>query len=297
MPGQVSQCFPEEQEILAHLLLKIATNESPVRALQFTLKELIHSESDSLTGSNTHHTGSNTLVESASALRLEHILGDDHDTGDSRLTGLSTGLLKTGLDGVNGSVGEGADGTGDQTNQGGLVSGQLAVAVFWLPALQASLQFRVCGEVGSLVGSLSEGCQGDTAVQNAEAFFLDHGEQSVRGTAVLRGIQGVSQTVVLGLQTNFDDFHRVDNGHGFGNTGGETSCGMLALRCTSFGLFTKLHVPRKVALLVTAPVCLSASMPLYDSYEVNRMAIFGMIPPSTAPRPLYRPRAVSFCTI
>ena len=66
-------------------------------------------------------------------------------------------------------------------------------------------------------------------------------------------------------------------------------CDLLCVDC--------LHVPRKVALLVTCPVSLSASIPLYDSYEVNRMAIFGMIPPSTAPRPLYRPRAVSLRTI
>lgn len=225
MPGQVSQCFPKEQEILAHLLLELTTNESPVRALNLTLEELIHGESDSLTGSNTHHTGGDTLVEGASTLGLEHILGNDHDTRNSRLTGLGTGLLEAGLDSVDGSVREGADGTGDQTNQGGLVSGQLAVAVLGLPALQASLQFRVCGEVGGLVGSLSEGCQGDTAVQDAEAFFLDHGEECVRGAAVLRGVQGVSQTVVLGLQTNFDDFHGVNDGYGFRNTGGETSCG------------------------------------------------------------------------
>lgn len=217
--------LPKKQEILAHLLLELATNESPVRALQFTLEELIHSESDSLARSNTHHTGGDTLVESASTLRLEHILGNDHDTGDSGLTGLSTSLLEAGLDGVDGSVGEGADSTGDQTNHGGLVSGQLAVAVVGLPALQGSLQFRVCGEVGGLVGSLSEGCQRDTAVQDAEAFFLDHGEKRVWGAAVLRGIQGVGQTVVLGLQTNFDDFHGVDDGYGFGNTGSETSCG------------------------------------------------------------------------
>lgn len=59
----------------------------------------------------------------------------------------------------------------------------------------------------------------------------------------------------------------------------------------------KYHLPMKVDLLLTLPVCLSASSCLYHSYEVNRMAILGMIPPRTAPRPLYRPRAVSFLTI
>lgn len=232
----------KQQDILAHLLIKATTNERPVRALELTLEVLIDGESNSLAGSNTHDTRGDTLVESAVTLSLPHILGDDHDTGDSGLTGLSTGLLETGLDGVDGSVGEGSDGTGDQTNHGGLVSGQLAVAVGGLPALQSSLQFRVCGEVGGLVGSLSEGGQGDTAVEDAEAFFLDNGEERVGGAAVLGGVQGIGQTVVLGLQTNFDNFHRVDNGHGFGNTGGKTSYeGLLAFHYAFSIFFNASH--------------------------------------------------------
>ena len=148
----------QKQNILGLLFIR-TTNESPVRTLELTLEELIHSESNSLTRSDTHDTGSDTLVESARALSLEHVLSDNHDTSDSRLAGLSTGLLQTSLDGIDGSVGEGTDSTGDQTDHGGLVGGQLAVAVLGLPALQGSLEFGVRGEVGGLVGSLAEGCQ------------------------------------------------------------------------------------------------------------------------------------------
>lgn len=36
---------------------------------------------------------------------------------------------------------------------------------------------------------------------------------------------------------------------------------------------------------------------MYDSYEVKRMAILGTMPVTTAPRPLYKPRGVSFLII
>lgn len=45
----------------------------------------------------------------------------------------------------------------------------------------------------------------------------------MRGAAVLGGVEGVGKTVVLGLQTDLDDFHGVDDGNGFRHTGGETS--------------------------------------------------------------------------
>lgn len=41
------------------------------------------------------------------------------------------------------------------------------------------------------------------------------------------------------------------------------------------------------------PVRLSASQPLYVSKLANRMAIFGTMPESTAPRPLYKASGVS----
>lgn len=205
------------------LLLKCTTHKGPVGLLQLTLEELIHSERDSLTRSHTHHTRGNSLIESASTLSLEHVLGNDHNTSHSRLARLGASFLQTGLDSIDGGVGEGTDGTGDQTDEGSLVGGELGVGEFRLGALQGSLELGVCGEVGGLVGSLAQGCEGDTAVQDAEAFFADDGEESVRGAAVLGGIEGVGQTVVLGLETDLDDFHGVDDGDIFGHTGRETS--------------------------------------------------------------------------
>lgn len=45
-------------------------------------------------------------------------------------------------------------------------------------------------------------------------------------------------------------------------------------------------IPKKVAFVLTAPVSLFASMDLYASNDVKRMAILGIIPVTTAPRPL-----------
>lgn len=56
------------------------------------------------------------------------------------------------------------------------------------------------------------------------------------------------------------------------------------------------YSPKNVARRVTWP-SLSVKSPLYHSYEVKRMAIFGIMPPKTAPRPLYKPNAVSRLTI
>lgn len=206
-----------------HLLLICVPHKRPIRLLQLLLQVLIHGESDGLTRSHTHHTRGNTLVERRSTLRLEHILGNHQDTSHSRLPGRTRGTLETGLDGINGGVGEGTDSTGEQADHGRLVRGELGVAVFGLHALQERLEFRVGREVGGLVGSLSEGGQGDTAVEDAEAFFLDDGEERVWGAAVLRSVEGIGKTVVLGLQTDLDHFHGVDDGHGFRHTGGKTS--------------------------------------------------------------------------
>lgn len=51
--------------------------------------------------------------------------------------------------------------------------------------------------------------------------------------------------------------------------------------------------PKNVAFELTNPVSLSANNFLYASKLVNRMAIFGTIPVTTAPRPLYNASGVS----
>ena len=57
------------------------------------------------------------------------------------------------------------------------------------------------------------------------------------------------------------------------------------------------HEPKNIAWLLTTPVCLSASNFLYCSKLVNRIAILGTIPVTTAPNPLYKPNGDSFFTI
>ena len=207
---------------LSSLFLKRAADKLPVGSFQLTLEVLVHGEGDGLTGGDTHHTRGDTLVEGAGTLGLEHVAGDDDDAGDGGLAGLGAGLLQTGLDGVDGGVGEGTDGTGDQTDEGRLVRGQLGVGVLGLVLLQGGLELGVGREVGGLVGTLAEGGQGDTAVEDAEALLADDGEERVRGAAVLGGVEGISQTVVLRLQTDLDHFHGVDDGDSLGDTSGKT---------------------------------------------------------------------------
>lgn len=205
------------------LLIKRTSHERPVGFLQLALEELVHGKGHSLAGSNTHHTRGDTLVESLSTLLLEHVLRNNQDTGNGGLARLSTGLLEAGLDGIDGGVGEGTDGTGDETDECGLVRRQLGVGVFRLQLLQLGLELSVRGEVGGLVGTLAQGCEGDTTVQGAETLLLDHGEEGVGGAAVLGGVEGIGKTVMLGLQANLDHLHGVDNGDGLGDTGAETS--------------------------------------------------------------------------
>lgn len=182
------------------LLFELASADNAVLGLlKLLLQELVHGEGHGLTGSDTHHTRRDTLVESASTLLLEHLGSNGRDTGQGRLAGLGLGLLQTSLDRVNRSVREGTHSTGDETDHGGLVRGQLLVGELRLGSLEESLQFRVGSEVGGLVGTLAQSSQGDTTVESAESFFPDNGEQSVRGTSVLGGIERVGERVVLSL--------------------------------------------------------------------------------------------------
>lgn len=57
------------------------------------------------------------------------------------------------------------------------------------------------------------------------------------------------------------------------------------------------YKPRNVARPDTVPVSRSAMDCLYRSYDVNRIAIFGTIPVTTAPSPLYNPSGVSLLII
>lgn len=153
---------------------------------------------------------------------LEHVLGNASYSVPSAVTGLSRSLLQTSLDGIDGSVAEGTHGTGDKTDDGGLPAGQVGALVLGLEVLEPLLEVGVGSEVDGLVGTLAESSETDTAVEGAEAFLLDDGVESVSSVAVLGDVHWVGHGVVLGLQTDLDDFHGSDDGDGLCDTGGET---------------------------------------------------------------------------
>jgi hypothetical protein len=64
--------------------------------LQLTLEELIHGEGNSLTGSNTHHTGGDTLVESATIkTRLQKTRAEPGQSAVSRIMVIAKDMFKT----------------------------------------------------------------------------------------------------------------------------------------------------------------------------------------------------------
>ena len=84
---------------------------------------------------------------------LKHIPRNIRDPTHCRLARQARRLLQTRLDGVNGSIGEGAHGAGDEADDGGLVGGDRRVGVLGLPFLQQVFEFRVGSEVHCLIGS------------------------------------------------------------------------------------------------------------------------------------------------
>lgn len=66
---------------------------------------------------------------------------------------MAWGLLETRFDGVDWGVGEGAHCSRDESDESGLVGGEVGGGVFGLPALEDFFEFGVGGEVDGLVGS------------------------------------------------------------------------------------------------------------------------------------------------
>jgi hypothetical protein len=112
--------------------------------LQNAAQVLIHRKRNGLARRHAHHPGRNALVETAGALLLPHVGRDVDDARDGGLAGLGGGFLQPGLDGVDGRVGEGAHGAGDEPDQRGLVGGEVGCA---LVGLQAGAEVGVGGEV------------------------------------------------------------------------------------------------------------------------------------------------------
>lgn len=83
----------------------------------------------------------------------EHVPGDVHDATDGSFARQSRGFLQPCFNGVDGGVGEGSHGAGDETDYSGLVAGDGVVFVLGLPFLEQALEFGVCGEVYGLVAA------------------------------------------------------------------------------------------------------------------------------------------------
>lgn len=184
-----------------------------------------------LTGGDTHDTRGDTLVEGTEALMLEHVAGDEDDALHGSLARLSLGLLQSRLDGIDGGVGEGTHGTGDETEEEMLIGGKLLV--LGLDLLEVLLHVGVCSEVDGLVGTLAEGGEGDTTVESGEALLADDGVRSVSSVTVTRDVERIGHGVMLSLETDLHDLHGGDDSDGLSDTGSETS-----YRDVSFGSFT-----------------------------------------------------------
>jgi hypothetical protein len=76
---------------------------------------------------------------------------------------------------------------------------------------------------------LSQSGEGDTTVQSTETLLLHDGVECVGGVTVLWHVEWVGHRVVLRLKTDLDNLHWGDDGDGFCDTCGETSCELLAV--------------------------------------------------------------------
>jgi hypothetical protein len=148
---------------------------------------------------NPHHSRRDPLVERPRPLLLKHIPRNAHNPAHSRLARLTRRPLQTRLDRVDGRIAERAHCSTDQANHHCLITRQLLVVVCRLQILQPGLQLRVRGEIDGLVGALAERGEGNAAVECADAFFPDDGEESVHGVAVFGHVEWIRERVVLGL--------------------------------------------------------------------------------------------------
>jgi hypothetical protein len=74
----------------------------------------------------------------------------------------------------------------------------------------------------TLVCGLSQSGEGDAAIECGEAFFPDDGIDGVAGVTIPRYLEGISEGVLLRLQSDLDDFHRSDDSDRFRGTGSKT---------------------------------------------------------------------------
>ena len=208
-------------EVLA-LLLILAPDDTPLAALQRPLQVLIHRKRHRLPRRHPHDPWRDALVKRMETFLLEHVPRNRRDSTHCCLPRLPRRLLQSRLDRVDRCIAQRTHGARDEADEHGLVRREFGVVIGGLVLLQEGFELRVGGEVDGLIRTLAQGCEGDAAVEGAEAFFFDDGVGGMRGVAVFGDVEGVSHGVVLGLEADFDDFHRGDHRDGFGHTGGET---------------------------------------------------------------------------
>jgi hypothetical protein len=141
---------------------------------------------------------------------------------------------------------------------------------------------------------LSEGSERHAAVECRYAFLTHDGINGMSGVAVSRYLEWIREGMLLGLQSDLDDFHWVDDGYCLCRARAEARCSYDISISQRKG---KMYGPMNIPPTLVLPVVLSDSQPLYASKLAKRIAIFGTMPESTAPRPLYRASGVSLRTI
>lgn len=191
--------------------------------LQHASHVLVDGEGDGLTGSDSHDSGSDTLVQSSHTLLLDQLSGDSGESAETRLVsgGSSALSLHSGLDGIDGGVRKRSEGSGNQTDDGSLPRGKHTLEL-GLHLVKSGLELGVDGEVDSLVGSLSGSSEDHTSVESRGTLLSNNSVETVSGVSVLGDIKGISHGVVLGLESDLDDFSGVDNEDGLGGTGSNT---------------------------------------------------------------------------
>ena len=92
-----------------------------------------------------------------------------------------------------------------------------------LEVLQKLFELSISGEINSLVCALAKGGESDAAVDRSDSFFLDHSVETLRSIAIFGYVEGVGHRVMLGLKTDFDNFHGGYDTNSFCHTSGQTS--------------------------------------------------------------------------
>jgi hypothetical protein len=139
------QCFPSPPLNSSPLLLILPSlNEIPL-LLQQPPQILINRKRHRLPGRHSHNSRRDTLVKTASALLLPHLARDLGDAAKRCVTRFRGRLLQSCLDGVDGCVGEGTHGAGDEADGAGLPAGEVDGA---LVVLEGGAEVGVGCEVG-----------------------------------------------------------------------------------------------------------------------------------------------------